>query len=311
MAGQISELAHRTLRADFRRIDPTRSRVILLDAADRVLPTFHEKLSENARRRLERMGVEVQLGTKVVDVDAAGVEVVTPDGEHRRIEAATKIWAAGVAANPLGPLIAQKTGAETDRAGRVKVAPDCTVPGHPEIFVVGDLMALDKLPGVAQVAMQSGKHAAKEIKRRLAGDTTPKPFHYFDKGNMATISRFSAIADIPGAKVRLTGFVAWLAWLFIHIIYLIGFKNRVTTLLHWFISFIGRGRSERTSTEQQVFGRRAMERVGGQLSSSIRPGAAAGPDVAAGPAKDLASPAPDPGRAPAVTVPTGAAVRDQ
>jgi NADH dehydrogenase len=282
------------LKSDFRRIDPTRSRVILVDFADRVLPTFHESLSAKAQARLERMGVEVRTGTRVVDVDQGGVEIVTPDGVNERIETATKIWAAGVSANPLGPLVAAKAGAETDRAGRVKVEPDTTLPGHPEVFVVGDLMALG-LPGVAQVAMQSGKHAAKEIRRRLDGETEPRPFHYWDKGNMATISRFSAVADL--GRVRLSGFVAWLAWLFIHIIYLIGFKNRVTTLLHWFVSFIGRGRSERTSTVQQVFGRRALQQME----------AASGPDPAPGSAaaEALADPA------PAVKVPAGAAVRDQ
>jgi len=289
MAGQISELAHRTLKSDFRRIDPTRSRVILVDFADRVLPTFHESLSAKAQARLERMGVEVRPGTRVVDVDQAGVEIVTPDGEHQRIESATKIWAAGVSANPLGPLVAAKAGAQTDRAGRVKVEPDTTLPGHPEVFVVGDLMALD-LPGVAQVAMQSGKHAAKEIRHRLDGDMEPRPFHYWDKGNMATISRFSAVADL--GKVRLSGFVAWLAWLFIHIIYLIGFKNRVTTLLHWFVSFIGRGRSERTSTVQQVFGRQALKQMEAAPVSTAAAEAQAD-------------------QAPATPVPAGAAVRDQ
>ena len=275
MAGQISELAHRTLSGDFRHIDPERSRIVLLDAADRVLPTFHPNLSRTAQKRLERMGVEVQLRTKVVNVDQGGVEIVDPDGEHRRIESATKIWAAGVAANPLGPLVAGKAGAETDRAGRVKVAPDTTVPGHPEVFVVGDLMALDSLPGVAQVAMQSGKHAAKEIERRLGGETAPKPFRYFDKGSMATISRFSAIAELPG-RIRLTGFVAWLAWLFIHIVYLIGFKNRVTTLLHWFVSFIGRGRAQRAITNQQVFARTAMQRLE-EVERSAQPTAPTSP----------------------------------
>ena len=141
----------------------------------------------------------------------------------------------------------------------MKVLPDCTLPGHPEVFVVGDMMAMN-LPGVAQVAMQSGKYAAKVIEARLAGQEEHEPFSYFDKGSMATISRFSAIADIGNGKIRLTGFIAWLAWLFIHIIYLIGFKNRVTTLFHWTITFVSRGRSERTATVQQIFARRAIRR---------------------------------------------------
>jgi NADH dehydrogenase len=259
MAGQIAELAMRTLKNDFRTIDPRRSRIILLDAADRVLPGFDEKLSRYTAKRLAKLGVEIQLGAMVVDMDQNGLEVKDPDGSHRRIEAVTKMWAAGVAASPLGKQLAEQSGAEVDRAGRVKVLPDVTLPGHPEVFVVGDMMALN-LPGVAQVAMQSGKYAAELIEARLAGQEEHEPFRYFDKGSMATISRFSAIAELPG-KIRLTGFIAWLAWLFIHIVYLIGFKNRVTTLLHWFISFIGRGRAERAITNQQVFARTAMQRL--------------------------------------------------
>ena len=259
MAGQIAELARRTLRHDFRRIDPTKSRIILLDAADRVLPGFADKLSAYTAKRLERLGVEIQLGAMVVDMDQTGIEVKDPDGTRRRIAATTKMWAAGVAASPLGRMVAEQAGAEVDRAGRVKVLPDCTLPGHPEVFVVGDLAALN-LPGVAQVAMQSGKYAAKRIVSRLEGRQDDAPFRYFDKGSMATISRFSAIAELPG-RIRLTGFLAWLAWLFIHIVYLIGFKNRVTTLLHWFVSFIGRGRAQRAITDQQVFARTAMQRL--------------------------------------------------
>jgi NADH dehydrogenase len=258
MAGQIAELARRTLKNDFRHIDPRESRIILLDAADRVLPGFDEKLSTYTSKRLKRLGVEIQLGGMVDDMDANGLDVKDPDGSHRRIEAVTKMWAAGVAASPLGRHLAEQSGAEVDRAGRVKVLPDVTLPGHPEVFVIGDMMAMN-LPGVAQVAMQSGKYAAQRIESRLAGQEDDKAFHYFDKGSMATISRFSAIAEIR--KIRLTGFVAWLAWLFIHIVYLIGFKNRVTTLLHWFVSFIGRGRAERAITTQQVFARTAMQRL--------------------------------------------------
>jgi NADH dehydrogenase len=259
MVGQIAELARRTLKNDFRRIDPRRSKIILLDAADRVLPGFDKKLSKYTTKKLSRLGVDIELGAMVVDMDQNGLEIKNTDGTHRRIEAVTKIWAAGVAASPLGKQVADQAGAEVDRAGRVKVLPDCTLPGHPEVFVVGDMMALN-LPGVAQVAMQSGKYAAKLIEARLAGQEEHEPFHYFDKGSMATISRFSAIAEI-GGKLRLTGFIAWCAWLFIHIVYLIGFKNRITTLLHWFVSFIGRGRSERAITNQQVFARTAMRRL--------------------------------------------------
>jgi NADH dehydrogenase len=258
MAGQITELAHRTLRGDFRRIDPRDAKIILLDAAPRVLPSFAERLSRKTKARLEQLGIDVQLGAMVDDMDATGLDIKDTDGTRRRIEAVTKIWAAGVQASPLGKVIADQTGAEIDRAGRVKTLPDLTVPGQPEIFVVGDMLGLG-LPGVAQVAMQSGKYAAKRIVGRLEGAADDKPFRYFDKGNMATISRFSAIAEI--GKIQLTGFIAWLAWLFIHIVYLIGFKNRLTTLLHWTVSFIGRGRSERAVTTQQVFARMAMRRL--------------------------------------------------
>src|ERR671927_526933 len=169
MAGQIAELAHRTLRRDFRRIDPTTARIILLDAAPMVLPTFGEKLGGRARRQLNDMGVEVQLGAMVTDVDADGIEIKDADGQVRRIDAATKIWAAGVQASPLGKQLAEQSGAETDRAGRVSVQPDLTLPGHPEVHVVGDMMSLDRLPGVAQVAIQGGRYAADAIKRRIAG----------------------------------------------------------------------------------------------------------------------------------------------
>ncbi|HWI33837.1 MAG TPA: NAD(P)/FAD-dependent oxidoreductase [Lapillicoccus sp.] len=260
MAGQIAELSRRTLKRDFRHIDPTMAQVTIVDAAPQVLPAFGDRLGEIAQRRLERMGVDVQLGAKVVNVDATGIEVQDPDGDVRRIEAVTKVWAAGVQASPLGRTVARQAGVETDRAGRVKVNPDLTVPGHPEVFVVGDMIALDNLPGVAQVAIQGGKFAAKQVKRRLRGQPTEPAFHYFDKGSMATISRFSAVASV--GRLRFGGFVAWMLWLVIHLFYLIGFKSRITTLLHWFISFLGRGRSERAITEQQVFAREAIERLG-------------------------------------------------
>src|SRR4051794_31168681 len=259
MAGQIAELAHRHLPGQYRNIDPKQARIILVDALDTVLSTFGDHLSTKALRQLHKMGVEVELGTKVVDVDLSGIEVETKDG-RRRIESMTKMWAAGVAAPTLSRQIAEAAGAETDRAGRIKVNPDCTLPGHPEIFAVGDMMALDQLPGVAQVAIQSGRYAARQISRRLRGETPDKPFKYFDKGSMATISRFSAVASI--GKYRFAGFPAWLLWLGVHLLYLVGFKNRLTTVLHWFVSFIGRGRSERVATVQQVFARNAMKELG-------------------------------------------------
>ncbi|HUR73319.1 MAG TPA: NAD(P)/FAD-dependent oxidoreductase [Sporichthya sp.] len=259
MAGQIAELSRRTLQRDFRNIDPSQARIVLLDAAPSVLGAFGPRLSKAARRRLEAMGVDVQLDLKVVDVDGEGVTVEDKAGNRQRIDSYCKVWAAGVAASPLGRQLAEQSGAELDRAGRVKVQPDLTLPGHPEVFVVGDMATLNDYPGVAQVAMQGAKHAAKQITARVEGQPADKPFKYFDKGNMATVSRFYAVATI--GPLRLKGFLAWLIWLVIHLVYLIGFKNRVTALLHWAISFIGRGRSERTATLQQVLGRRALEKM--------------------------------------------------
>jgi NADH dehydrogenase len=259
MAGQIAELAHRTLAKDFRRICTRDARVILLDAASQVLPPFGAKLGASTARSLQKRGVEIRLGEMVTDVDEDGLEIRKKDGSVDRIRASTKVWAAGVQANPLGKRLAEQTGAPVDRSGRIGVNPDLTLPGHPEVFVVGDMIALDNLPGVAQVAIQGAKYAAKEIRRRVDNKPPLKPFKYFDKGSMATISRFSAVALI--GKIRLTGFIAWLMWLAVHIVYLTGFKNRTSALMHWTISFLGNSRSERVATEQQVFGRLALERL--------------------------------------------------
>jgi len=266
MAGQIAELAHRTLRKDFRNIDPTTARVVLLDGAPAVLPSFGHKLGDRARRQLNAIGVEVQLGAMVTDVDADGIEIKDADGQIRRINAATKIWAAGVQASPLGRQLGEQTGADVDRAGRVSVLPDLTLPGHPEVHVVGDMMALNKLPGVAQVAIQGGRYSAEAIRRRMAGRAPQGPFEYHDKGSMATISRFSAVAEV--GKLRFTGFIAWIMWLLVHLVYIVGFKSRVTTVLHWLVSFLGRGRAERVTTQQQVYGRLALEHVGPGFSAA-------------------------------------------
>jgi NADH dehydrogenase len=266
MAGQIAELAHRTLRRDFRRIDPTTARVVLLDAAPGVLPSFGDKLGGRARRQLNDIGVEVQLGAMVTEVDADGIEVKDSDGQVRRIPAATKIWAAGVQASPLARMLGEQSGAEVDRAGRISVLPDLTLPGHPEVHVVGDMMSLDKLPGVAQVAIQGGRYAATAIKRRLQGKEPQGPFRYTDKGSMATISRFSAVADL--GKLKFSGFLAWMMWLVVHLFYIVGFKSRITTVLHWAVSFLGRGRSQRVATQQQIFGRLALENLPPEFEAS-------------------------------------------
>jgi NADH dehydrogenase len=259
MAGQIAELAHRTLRKDFRRINSRQARVLLVDAASQVLPPFGKKLGEKTQRDLERRGVEVRLGLMVTDLDEFGLVVKAKDGSVERIEAVTKVWAAGVQASSLAGTLAEQTGAPLDRAGRIGVNPDLTLPGHPEVFVVGDMIALDNLPGVAQVAIQTAKYAAKEIRRRLEGKPPQEPFSYFDKGSMATISRFRAVAMV--GRLRLSGFIAWLMWLVVHLVYLTGFKNRLSALGHWFVSFIGNGRSERVATEQQIYGRLALGRL--------------------------------------------------
>ncbi len=259
MAGQIAELSRRTLPKDFRAIQTHTARVILIDAAPQVLPPFGAKLGAAAQRELEKLGVEVVLGAMVTDVDERGIELKHKDGRTESIPAVTKIWAAGVQANPLGRTLSDQTGAPLDRAGRIAVNPDLTLPGHPEVFVVGDMIALDNLPGVAQVAIQGAKYAAKEIDGRLRGRAPQPPFKYFDKGSMAIISRFNAVAMI--GKLQLKGVVAWLMWLGLHLIYITGFKSRVTALLRWTISFLGRGRSERTTTEQQIFARSALARL--------------------------------------------------
>jgi NADH dehydrogenase len=264
MAGQITELARRALVGDFRNIDSRTARVILLDAAPQVLGSFGDHLSEVAAARLRDIDVEVQLGAKVVGMDRDGIDVQDADGTRRRIPSFCKIWAAGVQASPLGRQLAEQSGAELDRAGRVLVEPDLTLPGHPEVHVVGDMASLNDYPGVAQVALQGARHSVRAIQ---SGQR--KPFRYRDKGSMATVSRFHAVASIKG--LRFSGFFAWLLWLGVHLFYIVGFKKRVTTVLHWAVSFVGRGRSERVATEQQVLGRLALQQVGSDFVTLDRP----------------------------------------
>ena len=252
LAGQIAELSRRALRGNFRRFDPKSAGIILSDGTDTVLPAYSERLRRRARRDLERLGVELRLGTRVVGVDETGLDLASGDGDTGRIEARTKIWAAGVQASPLGRLLADRTGASVDRAGRVEVQPDCSLPGHPELFVVGDLMSLNGLPGLAEVAMQSGRHAAKSIVRRLRG-REPKPLHYVDLGTMATIARFRAVVSI--GRLEFAGFAGWLLWLVVHLTFLVGFKNRLSAVANWVLAFLGRGRRQRTITKQQVLAR--------------------------------------------------------
>ncbi|WP_445165236.1 NAD(P)/FAD-dependent oxidoreductase [Mycolicibacterium sp. Dal123E01] len=261
MAGQIAELADHTLRGAFRHIDSTRARVILLDAAPAVLPPMGEKLGKKAQDRLEKLGVEIQLGAMVTDVDRNGITVKRGDGTLDRIECATKVWSAGVSASPLGKIIADQSQAEIDRAGRVKVGPDLSVPGHPNVFVIGDMALVDGVPGMAQGAIQGAKYVANVVKSELKGADAAarEPFSYFDKGSMATVSRFNAVAKI--GKIEFAGFIAWLAWLFLHLVYLVGFKTKIATMLSWTTTFLGRGRSQLTITEQQAYARTRIEQL--------------------------------------------------
>lgn len=258
MAGQIVELSHRALHRNFRAIDPSTARVVLCEGGDRILADFGRRMSDRALRDVERLGVEVRLGSRVVDMDASTVTVEEADGSTERLVARTKVWAAGMTASPLGRRLAEQSGAEVDRTGRVRVLPDCSLPGHPEVFVVGDLMTLGDLPGMAEVAMQSGRHAALVIARRARGDAGPaRPLRYVDLGSMATISRFSAVARF--GRLGVGGLTGWVLWLVVHLVFLTGFKNRFSALVHWSISFIGRGRAERTITAHQAMARaRAM-----------------------------------------------------
>jgi NADH:quinone reductase (non-electrogenic) len=249
IAGQIAELSRRALGRNFRRFDPAEVRVILFDGAKEILGTFGDKLSGKGRRALEKTGVEIQVERVVTNVDRDGVEVKAPDGTVQRYEAKTKIWAAGVAASPLAKLLADGCGVECDRAGRIAVQPDCSLPGHPEVFAVGDMMSLNDLPGVAEVAMQTGIHAARTIRRRLAGKET-KPFRYRDLGSMAAVSRRRAIVSFHG--LRVSGFLGWLMWLFVHLAFMTGFKNRFKTLFSWFLSFVGSGRTERAIVPEKI-----------------------------------------------------------
>lgn len=259
MAGQIVELARRSLKGNFRHIDPGRARVLLFDGGAHVLADFGPKLAAKTERSLGRLGIEVHLHAMVTAVDDHGISVRLGDGSTRRFAARTTIWAAGVKASAIGALLAEQSGAGLDRTGRVEVLPDCSLPGHPEVFVVGDVMTLNGLPGVAEVAMQSGAHAARAILKRVkhGGDGHGPPLRYHDLGTMATISRFRGVAKI--GPVRLSGFIGWLAWLVVHLTFLTGFKNRVSALAHWVVSFLGRSRVERTITEQQVLARLAIE----------------------------------------------------
>jgi NADH dehydrogenase len=256
MAGQIGELARDTLRHDFRAMDPTSGRILLVEAADRVLTSFPPSLSAKATRSLERLGVTPLVGHTVVDVDAEGVTIDDGSGSTERVASRTVVWAAGVTASGLATRLGELTGAERDRAGRVTVESDLTLPGHPEVFALGDMVRVRGadgepvvLPGVAPVAMQQGRYAAKVVRARLQGRDAG-PFKYRDKGNLATIGRAAAVADIKG--LRLSGFIAWITWLTVHLWYLVGFQNRIVVFIRWMFSFATHGRSARLITGEEA-----------------------------------------------------------
>jgi NADH:ubiquinone reductase (H+-translocating) len=248
LAGALAEIANDTLRNDFRAIHPSDAEIILLEAADRVLPPYTPDLSHKARRQLEHLGVTVRLGAAVDGVDTDGVSVRV-GGREERIAARTVLWAAGVQANPLAQILAKATGAATDRNGRVMVEPDLTLQGHPEIFALGDMVHLEQdgalLPGIAPVAMSQGRYVARRIARLAAGRSV-QPFRYFHKGTMATIGRKAAVADLR--IIHLSGLPAWLAWLFIHLMYLVEFDNRLLVLIEWAYNYFTYNRGARLIT---------------------------------------------------------------
>jgi NADH:quinone reductase (non-electrogenic) len=249
MAGQIAELARDTLREDFRRINPRQGRVLLVEAAERVLTSFPPSLSRKAARSLKHLGVTPLVERMVVGIDDEAVTVEAPDGTMEHVPARTVIWAAGVTASGLAAQLAEQTRAELDRAGRMAVEPDLSLPGHPEVLALGDMVRVrgsdgtpQLLPGVAPVAMQQGRYAAKLVRARLE-DREIAPFHYRDKGNLATVGRARAVADLH--VIRLSGLPAWVTWLVVHLWYLIGFQNRLLVLIRWAFSFVTRGRGAR------------------------------------------------------------------
>src|SRR4051794_12572864 len=310
LAGQIAELAHTVLPKDYRSVNTREARIVLLEGAPAVLPPFDKKLQAYTQRELEKMGIEVITGGLAVAMDHESITYKDSEGLHT-IRGRTRIWAAGVAASPLAKMLADKAGVEADRAGRIPVQPDCTVPGHPEVFAIGDMVSLNKLPGIAQPAMQEGKYVGKVIKARLAGESV-EPFKYFDKGTMATIGYRSAVANAFG--VKLTGFLGYLTWAFIHIAYLVGWGNRIGAMYTWARGiWFGHSRAHRIIT----FESSNKDLTEGHLPSGRLPailplamtsaGAAAGATETEAPVTDMGSG----GRAPATDGSTGGATETE
>jgi NADH dehydrogenase len=279
IAGQLRELASRSLRGNFRSFDPASLRVLLLDGGKEPLAAFGDNLSGRATRELERLGVELRMGTRVTGVDATGVDVEANGGKER-IAARTVVWAAGVQASPLAKALADATGADVDRAGRIATKPDLTLPGHPEVFAVGDMVTLNDLPGVAEVAMQGSLHAANTIARRLRGGAEAKPYRYRDLGSVAAIGRFRAICSV--GRLKLSGFFGWFVWMFVHLAFLTGWGSRFPTITRWLRWLVGKNRPERTFS---------VAHTGGDLSAP--PSVLAKIERSPFPAADVGAPSED------------------
>ncbi|AEI09355.1 NADH dehydrogenase [Corynebacterium resistens DSM 45100] len=263
LAGQLAEMAYRTLRDEFRSINTSDTRIVLVDGGPQVLGPFGKRLGRKASHRLEAMGVEVVLNSMVTDVTREGVKFKDmKTNEETFVPSYAKIWSAGVAASPLGKHIAEQLGVEVDRAGRVPVNRDLTVGEDRNVFIIGDMMSLDRLPGVAQVAMQGGQYAARTIIDEVENGTSPearKPFDYFDKGSMAIVSRFNAVVKMNKAEV--SGFVGWIMWLVLHLLYMVGFRNRAVAAFSWGLNSVSRRRWQLVATRQQLHARNAIRKL--------------------------------------------------
>jgi NADH dehydrogenase len=273
LAGQIRELATKTLRAEYRKARPEDARVLLFDGGSAPLVTFGQKLSGKVAKTLAKQGVEMHMGSIVTDVDATGLAVRDHEGAITRFDAGTVLWTAGVEAPAFAAALANATGANCDRAGRIPVQPDLTIAGHPEISVIGDLMILDKLPGVAEVAMQGGLYTGHRIKREAQGRDSARPFRYHDLGSAAYISRGNAV--MSAGPLQISGFTGWIGWLFIHIAFLTGYRNRLGAILTWWSAFTRDRRRERAFTTREVG-------VVADIYTAVIPTARAGEPGAAG-----------------------------
>ena len=276
MAGQIAELARDTLSRDFRSVDPRRARILLVEASERLLPTFPPRLSTRAAYTLERLGVTVLLDTSVVDLDDESVVTKGPDSTSTHVPTRTIVWAAGVVACELAGALAAASGAALDHTGRVAVGPDLTIQGHPDVIALGDMASVHDaagndvpLPGLASTAMQQGRYAARSVRKRARGEPS-EPFRFVDKGNLATVGRAHAVADIKG--IQTSGILAWLIWMSVHIFYLIGLQNRLLVLTRWGFSFVTRGRGARLITGEPAPSAAQVESATAALPRERRPG---------------------------------------